>query len=219
MLHIDEQGMIVNAGIMPRRFTQIERQPLQQVQGIIVHQTGSGSAASTFNSYTHANAKGAHFLIDKDGTIYQTASIKKRTHHVGPLLARCLAELRCKPAAFAPSATAPQGTPVERMHKIEMQKSVPVRYPSNTDSLGIEIVGRASLPPGKAAPASATPREKERYFNQHAVYETVTNAQNVSLQWLINELTASLSVPKAEVFRHPDVSRKNPTEASTAAWQ
>ncbi len=111
MLHIDEQGMIVNAGIMPRRFTQIERQPLQQVQGIIVHQTGSGSAASTFNSYTHANANGAHFLIDKDGTIYQTASIKKRTHHVGPLLARCLAELRCKPAAFAPSATAPQGTP------------------------------------------------------------------------------------------------------------
>lgn len=219
MLHIDEQGMIMNAGIMPRRFTQIERQPLHQAHGIIVHQTGSSSATSTFNSYTRANANGAHFLIDKDGKIYQTASVKKRTNHVGPLLARCLAEIRCKPSQFAQSPQAPQSSLVERMHKLEMQKSVPVRYPSNTDSLGIEIVGKPSLPPGKSAPANATPLEKERYFNQHAVYEAVNNAQNISLQWLVNELIASLSIPQTEVFRHPDVSRKNPTEASTATWQ
>lgn len=105
------------------------------------------------------------------------------------------------------------------MHKIEMQKSVPVRYPSNVDSLGIEIVGRPSLPPGKNPPGNATPKQREIFFNQNAVYEPVNNAQNASLQWLLDELAMSLSIPKTEVFRHPTVSRKNPTEASTAAWQ
>ncbi|SFD34725.1 peptidoglycan recognition protein family protein [Paracidovorax konjaci] len=219
MLTINDQGMIVNAGIVPRRFSQIERQPLEQVRGIIVHQTGSGTAASTFNSYGLANANGAHFLIDKDGTVYQTASVRKRTHHVGPLLARCLAELRCKPAEFALSKSNPETAAPQRMHKIEMQKSVPVRYPSNVDSLGIELVGRPALPPGKTPPVNATPIDKERYFNQHAVYEPVTNAQNASLQWLIGELAMSLSIPAGEVFKHPTVSRKNPTEAGTAVWQ
>ena len=211
--------MVVHARVVPRRYSQIERQPLTEIHGIIVHQTGAATADSAFNSYGNANANGAHFLIDKNGTIYQTASVKKRTNHVGPLLARCLVELKCQPAEFRQSRQFPQTSVPDRMHKIEMQKSVPVRYPSNIDSLGIEIVGRPMLPPGKNPPANATPRQREIFFNQNAVYEPVNNAQNASLQWLVDELAMSLSIPKNEVFRHPDVSRKNPTEASTAAWQ
>jgi len=219
LLTIEAQGMVVHARVVPRRYSQIERQPLTEIHGIIVHQTGAATADSAFNSYGNANANGAHFLIDKNGTIYQTASVKKRTNHVGPLLARCLVELKCQPAEFRQSRQFPQTSVPDRMHKIEMQKSVPVRYPSNIDSLGIEIVGRPMLPPGKNPPANATPRQREIFFNQNAVYEPVNNAQNASLQWLVDELAMSLSIPKNEVFRHPDVSRKNPTEASTAAWQ
>lgn len=219
MLSIDAQGMVIHARVIPRRHSQIERQPLTEIQGIIVHQTGADKATSAFNSYGNANPNGAHFLIDKDGAIYQTASVKKRTNHVGPLLARCLVEFKCQAAEFKQSTQFPQTSVPERMHKIEMQKSVPVRYPSNIDSLGIEIVGRPMLPPGKNPPANATPKQREDFFNQNAVYEPVNNAQNASLQWLIDELAMSLLIPKTEVFRHPTVSRKNPSEASSAAWQ
>lgn len=218
MLQIDDQGMVVSAHVRPRRFSQIEKQPMVEVRGIIVHQTGADRALSSFNSYGNANANGAHFLIDKDGVIYQTASVYKRTNHVGALQARCLAEYTCKPAEFKKSTAFSQESLVDRMHAIEVLKSVPVRYPSNADSIGIEIVGKPSLPPGKMAPKGATPKQKEIYFNNNAVYEPVNAAQNMSLRWLVAELIQALKVSDKEVFRHPVVSRKNPTEASTASW-
>ena len=38
---------------------------------------------------------GAHFLIDTDGTIYQTASLDKKTQHVGKIRSRCYEEEIC----------------------------------------------------------------------------------------------------------------------------
>jgi hypothetical protein len=67
---------------------------MPHIQGIIVHQTGSPTARSTLNS-DGPRANGAHFLIDKDGTIYQTASLLKQTAHVGRLRARCIARSIC----------------------------------------------------------------------------------------------------------------------------
>lgn len=218
MLQIDEQGMIVSAHVRPRRFSQIERQPMTEVKGIIVHQTGADRASSSFSSYGNAKANGAHFLIDKDGIVYQTASVFKRTNHVGSLQARCLVEYSCKPAMFAKSKNFPKESAVDRMHEIEMLKATPSRYPSNVDSIGVEIAGRPYLPPGKSAPAGASPRQKEIYFNNNSVYESVNTAQNLSLRWLISELRQTLKIAESEVFRHPVVSRKNPTEASTASW-
>src|SRR5690606_8060251 len=46
------------------------------VNGIVVHQTGGSTAQSTFNSYRNSTT-GAHFLVEKDGKIYQTASLHK----------------------------------------------------------------------------------------------------------------------------------------------
>ncbi len=218
MLQIDDQGMLLSAHVRAKRFPQIEKQPMVEVRGVVVHQTGADRAVSSFNSYGNANANGAHFLIDKDGVIYQTASVYKRTNHVGALQARCLAEYTCKPAEFKKSSAFPQTSVVDRTHAIEVLKSVPARYPSNADSIGIEIVGKPNLPPGKVAPKGATPRQQEVYFNNNAVYEPVNTAQNISLRWLVAELIQTLKVSEKEVFRHPVVSRKNPTEASTASW-
>jgi hypothetical protein len=50
------------------------------------------------------------------------------------------------------------------------------------------------------------------------VYEAVTDRQNTSLKWLIKELTETLGVSMQEVYRHPQVGRKNETEASSAKW-
>lgn len=201
MLHLDSQGYVLNARVQRTPRPLIEHGALQRISGIIVHQTGGSSGASSLSSYTMQNANGAHFLIDKDGTIYQTASLFRQTWHVGRLRARCLAEHRCSPTElqalrhFSPRAE----------HRIEMAKHVPQRYPSNEDSVGIEIVG-------------AVVAGRGQHSAEQGAYETVNAQQNASLRWLISELTSTFGIPMTEIFRHPVVSRKNPTEAESALW-
>lgn len=201
MQTIDPNGMVVHGSVRTARQLAIERGDMKTVNGIIVHQTGGSSAASALSSYTKAAANGAHFLIDRDGTVYQTASLKKKTWHVGKLRARCLLEKRCSPTEL--TALSKYNPKAENSR--EQAKGYPARFPSNDDSIGIELVGEA-LPRGNAVP------------EDQKTYEVVTNEQNASLKWLIAELTATLNVPLTEVFRHPDVSRKNASEARTASW-
>ena len=201
MLHLDSQGYVLNARVQRTPRPLIEHGALQRISGIIVHQTGGASGASSLSSYTMQNANGAHFLIDKDGTIYQTASLFRQTWHVGKLRSRCLAEHRCSPTELqALSHFSPRAE-----HRMEMAKHVPHRYPSNEDSVGIEIVSAVVAGRGQ------NPAEQ-------GVYETVNVQQNASLRWLISELTSTFGIPMTEIFRHPVVSRKNPTEAESALW-
>lgn len=201
MLLIDTNGAIIDARIHRSLNSSIERGSMKTVYGIIVHQTGGATAQSTLDSYKSPSASGAHFLFDRDGTIYQTASLYKQTWHIGKLKARCMLEKRCTPVelkqlhSFSPTSE----------HKREMNKKVPARFPSNQDSIGIELVGEA-LPRDNSVPDSKK------------VYQNVTDEQNASLKWLIAELALILKVPMNEIFRHPDVSRKNPTEARSAQW-
>ncbi|MBN3782492.1 N-acetylmuramoyl-L-alanine amidase [Burkholderia sp. Ac-20345] len=192
--------MVVTPRVVRARKIQIERGAMQRVSGIVVHQTGGSTAASALNSYQNASATGAHFLIEKDGTIYQTASLKKQTWHVGRIKARCVAEMRCTPVELQQLRRFdPRGE-----NQREMRKAVPERYPSNTDSIGVELVGEA-LPLNEPNPDRRT-------------YVAAPDAQNDSLRWLIHALSITLHVPMTEVFRHPVVSRKNRTEAARVKW-
>jgi len=196
MLFLSKEGHVDSERIVVRIFSGIERGPMQKVNGIVVHQTAAPTISSTFNSYQGKGAHGAHFLIDKDGTIYQTASVYKRTNHVGNIKSRCLETRKCSPADF--KAAYPlkwRPTPLSRH---EHKKPFPERYPGNTDSIGIELVGA--------------------YIEKTEVYETVTRAQNDAVRWLVAELSATMSVSMEEVYRHPQLSRKTESEASTAKW-
>ncbi|BCQ45060.1 hypothetical protein ERHA55_25870 [Erwinia rhapontici] len=202
-MYMDEQGYIFDDRIERKIFKTIERDNLDRVNGIVVHQTHSPTAQSTFNSYNHKNATGAHFLIDKDGKVYQTASIIKKTYHVGILKSRCILRKICKPTetSLLTLHTSPwRKTTFKDMSDIEKEKKFPERFPGNNDSVGIELVGLATGPIGKE------------------VFETVTDKQNESLKWLIAELASTFNVPMTEVYRHPEIARKNTTEASTAKW-
>jgi len=57
-------------------------------------------------------------------------------------------------------------------NKREQKKNTPYRYPSNKDAIGVEMVGQAY----------SVKNKKEK------VYETVTEKQNTSLKWLLEEL-------------------------------
>jgi N-acetyl-anhydromuramyl-L-alanine amidase AmpD len=197
-LSIDKNGMVEHERILDSRQPTIERAPMKPVKGIVVHQTDSPTVNLTLNSYARKDAKGgAHFLIDKDGTIHQTASLNKQAPHVGKLQSRCAAEQKCPKPKFDPPKT----------HNTEKIKAVPDRYPSNEDSIGIELVGQA-FPLGEEARKKKEPK-----------FELVTKAQNESLRWLVGELRQTYKIPESEVFQHPIVSYKNPTEASTAEWK
>lgn len=83
---------------------------------------------------------------------------------------------------------------------IEREKHFLAVIPNNTDSIGIEIVGVANKINGK-------------YF-----YENVNDKQNESLNWLMKNLTNTLNIPMTEIYRHPEIARKNVIEASTEKW-
>ncbi len=186
-------GIATNPEITQHIVATLAHGRLGVVHGIVVHQTGGATAEAAFAGYV-SRPYGTHFLIDKAGKIYQTASLLYYTAHIGPIKARCLAEHSCLPvdmralAHFSPSGE----------NRREMAKPFPTRYPSNRDSVGIELVGEIDKRTGE--------------------YVTVTDAQNRSLHWLVQGLALALHVSMHEIYRHPQLSRKTPSEASTARW-
>jgi len=199
MLTIDSSGHVIDSRVTVKIFPHIERNSMTSINGIVVHQTNAPTAQSTFNSYMQAKANGAHFLIDKDGKIYQTASVNKRTNHVGLLRSRCASVYACTPC----KPITPFNAKLES--RIEHGKSYPDRFPSNSDSIGIELVG-ASF----SKPLPKNPGNREYY--------PVTQDQNDSLKWLVQELKLTFGMNGLEVFRHPEISFKTESEASTARW-
>jgi N-acetyl-anhydromuramyl-L-alanine amidase AmpD len=80
-VRIDQEGILRDPRVRVARSANIERGSMHQVRGIIVHQTDSDAATATLNSYRNAGAAGAHFLIDRDGTM--VPSTKRRGTSAG----------------------------------------------------------------------------------------------------------------------------------------
>ncbi|MGH7454700.1 MAG: peptidoglycan recognition protein family protein [bacterium] len=89
-------GVLVDAHVEKKTFSGIEKGPLKPINAIIVHQTDTTNAKQAFNSYENG-LNGTHYVIDKDGKIYQTARITQMTYHVGKIKSRCYATLTCAP--------------------------------------------------------------------------------------------------------------------------
>ena len=207
-LNIDDKGHVQHERVLLKTAAgretispKIERMEMPAVNGLVIHQTDSPTVSFTLNSYALKGANGAHFLIDKDGTIYQTASLNKTCNHVRTLKSRCAHEQTCSPRETKLN----QKFNAKAENKREIVKQAGVRYPSNKDSIGIELVGD-SFPKGP------------NIDQKKVKFEIVTDAQNESLRWLVEQLKKEYRIPDSEVFRHPEISYKNITEASTAKW-
>ncbi len=178
------------------------------VHAIIMHQTGGSKAAGTLSKYKMVNSKdrtGAHFLLDNDGTMYQTLQITKRCAQVAPIKSRRLAEMRCSKEdvkAFDAMAKAAgnswNGTYNRAVGAYEAKKNYPDRYPFNPDAIGIEVVGAA---PGKPP-----------------VYENPTAEQNAATHWFVAQLLETLKLTASDVYRHPMLSNKTGSEAAGVTW-
>jgi len=196
-------GKLVDTKVTQKIFTGLHKGNISPIWAIVVHQTGAPTAKHTFNSYK-SSSHGAHFLIDKKGKIYQTALLTKLTHHVGKIKSRCIQTKVCTAGELATANSIyfkkgkSYSVRLTNLYKHEKKKAYPARYPLNKDSIGIEIVGD--------------------YDKAKKVYERVNNAQNKALKWLVGELGFHFVMDKHDVYRHPEVSYKKPSEARTAAW-
>ncbi|MDE1146641.1 MAG: N-acetylmuramoyl-L-alanine amidase [Azospirillaceae bacterium] len=195
-MQLDADGWVVDPEVTKHPFPNLKHGTITAIDGIIVHQTDSPNRDATFNSYAGKAPNGAHFLIDKNGDVYQTASMHWELWHVGQLQARCLLSHSCPPTELA----AIKKWDAAAVHKIEKKKAFPDRFPMNDDSIGIEIVGYHV--------------ETEK----GVTYEPVTPEQNTSLTRLVAGLKMVLNFPTIEIYRHPAVGVKNPHEAETAKW-
>jgi hypothetical protein len=147
---IDKDGWVVNPKVIAMRRPHLAHGKMTHISGIIVHQTGAKTAQSTLDSYLNAGANGAHFLIDKDGTIYQTGSVFWQQWHVGKLQVRCLAEMTCKPVEVKALAK----MSYKAIHHHEMAKAVP------------SATHRTSIPSGSNWWAERLEMEKSRHMRR-----------------------------------------------------
>lgn len=201
MSSIDKNGTFLDNRVIQQQFAGIEHGALTTISALVIHQTDTSTLQQTLNSYA-AGGNGAHFLIDKNGQIYQTANLKRKCWHVGAYLkSKCLA-IDIKTCTNEPELKRVLATkwPAYKvaLDAYERNKPYPERYPVNSDSIGIEIVGKSL---------------------SRTTYEPIDVVQEASLKWLVSELVTLLSLTDKDIYKHPDVSYKNSGEAASAVWR
>jgi N-acetyl-anhydromuramyl-L-alanine amidase AmpD len=148
MLSIDKDGVVRDASVKVDLVPAISHGSLTVIDALVVHQTDSKTAASTLAEYRRTTrGSGAHFPIDKDGTIYQIVSVKQECWHVGPTYSRCCCQKHSCVAKQEQQYRIWEETDrrafVHSVDHIEEGKKYPDRYPDNSDSIGIEVVGKS----------------------------------------------------------------------------
>lgn len=199
-----DEGLLVHPIIIKKLCSPISHGArTDSVKAAVLHQTSASTLTSTLNSYQNPKGTlmGSHFVIDKDGKIYQTARIGEICWHVGAIRSRCYDGGGCTAGDTDSIKTImktvkPFKAMTVALHEHEKKKSYPERYPINEDSIGIECVGEAP----------------------NDVYVPRTDEQQSSVNLLLSMLSLHLGITASDLYRHPQVSYKTETEASSLKW-
>lgn len=182
----------------------IEHYLMLHVHGIVIHQTGGDKGEGTIQQYKNSrNGIGAHFLITEKGIIIQTARVNRQAYHVGNIKSLCLDTKAC--VVQPGKRTSPEhdilygkgsyGKRIGNLSEYEKKKGPALRYPSNNDSIGIEVVG---------APVDGK-------------YPEPNAAQRAALLTLILILLGKFpEINKHNIYCHSQVSYKNESEGVKA---
>ena len=199
---IIKDGFIADPRVVDKRVAALERGAMTKVDAIVLHQTDS----STMNlDHAKADGIGAHFYIEKDGTIYQTARLDQSVYSVGKIRSRCDDSQTCGKEEQTAIDTLMQshasyGAKVKTLNNREQAKAYPDRYPTNGDSVAIEVVGK--------------------FDSKTKLFERPTAEQTESLQWLTQALSHHYQLDlQTDVYRHSDISYKQADEAKSLVFQ
>lgn len=198
---IDREGFMTASWITRTPIPAISHAPMPQVNGIVLHRTESSTAASTLATWrTRDAATGAHFLIDRDGTVHQTVSVNQQAWHVGAIRSRGEVEGTITPDdqreldAARNGQAEWRGSAVRAVSRIESGRPYPERYPTNADSIGIEVVGR--------------------YHPATKRWDDPTPDQTAAINRLMESLQRNFGLSNEDVYEHDAISRKTPGEGA-----
>lgn len=194
---VGENGYVQNAGFVHQPVSALEKRDMDGPAAIVLHRTDGSSVQSALNSAS--SGIGTHFYVDKDGTVYQTASLLKHTSHVGRIRSRCLEAGTCSEEEAV--RIRGFGWAPKRVHDHEKVKDYPARYPLNEDSVGIETVSRCVKncgPNDKGTPE----------------WEAPTAEQLESIANIIAILQEAYSLGDSDVYEHDLISYKTAGEGA-----
>lgn len=209
---IIKNGFVKNTDFINHRVKKLEHGKISNVNAIVFHRTVSKRYSKPSHSL------GAHFYIAKNGKIYQTASLEYTTYHVGAIYSKCYQMGSCGKSDYKKirhirttksSQLRKEGIlsyrknsrgrytdrPEHAEARIEYPKAFPERYPINSDSVGIEVVGWYNA------------REKK--------WETITKAQKKSIICLTKVLMKLYHIPKKHIYTHEGIKRKTEGEGGS----
>ncbi|ROU08767.1 peptidoglycan recognition family protein [Lysobacter enzymogenes] len=187
---VDKDGYLEDPAIKRQPIAALEKGAIDAHHGIVMHRTESSTAKSALDAFK--SGTGTHFLIDKDGTIYQTASLDQKTHHVGKIKGRCVEEGNCsaqEQAWFDKTGWNPKA-----VHDHEKAKAYPDRFPMNDDSVGIEVVGS--------------------YNAKTKTWDAPTAEQTASINTLVGALQKEYGLDDKDVYKHDAISYKTQGEGA-----
>jgi len=195
--YVGENGYVQNAGFVHQPVSALEKRDMTGPAAIVLHRTDGSSVQSALNSAS--SGIGTHFYVDKDGTVYQAASLLKHTSHVGRIRSRCHEAGACSKEESA--RIRGFGWAPKRVHDHEKVKDYPSRYPLNEDSVGIETVSRCVKNCGPND--EGTPE-----------WETPTAEQVGSIANIIAILQEAYSLDDSDVYEHDLISYKTAGEGA-----
>ncbi len=208
--YIDEDGYIQGANIKEpildginiksKLIAKIGNGILDVINAVILHRTVSYTTKSVFDTWlskSNSYRVGAHFVIDKDGIIYQCLSIYKKAHHVGKIRSRALEMQHYKDDTDRKLISEKKNN-YSTLASYEYKKQYPLRFPCNSDSIGIEVVSM--------------------YIRETKEWEKATEAQIKSINLLLDILLkyytkndgSSLTVK--DIYPHDKIAYKTDGE-------
>lgn len=176
-LIVDSSGYVIRPAVIVIEGLNIERGPLSKVNAVVLHRTAVGTLQETWEAF--ARGCGTHFVIDKDGAIYQAATLKSFTWHVGKI------RRRVQEGSDDGAERLQKKTLIE-IHRAERERPYPSRYPINEDCVGIEVV--ANLFEGD--------------------WEDPSDSQVESVTMLVEYLKGFYGLTSKDVFAHDRISYK-----------
>lgn len=196
-VYVGKNGYVQNAGFTFQPVAALENGNITGPRAIVLHRTDGASVESALNSAK--SGVGVHFYIAKDGTVYQAASLLKKTAHVGKIRSRCFIDGTCPVDEQA--TIAGWGWNPTKIYTHEKAKLYPARYPLNEDSVGIETVSKCI-------------KNCKEGDQGNPEWETPTAEQAAAIALLVGILKRIYGLTNSDIFEHDIISYKTAGEGA-----
>ena len=186
--YVDDEGWVQNAGFTLKSISALEKGLIDGPKAVVLHRTDSTKVDSPLKSFE--GGVGTHFIVDKDGTVYQCASLLKRTAHVGKIRSKCYESGSC--SADETKRIKGWGWAPTKIYDNEKVKSYPDRFPLNEDSVGIETVAD----------------------HDGVSWEAPTADQEKSIKSIVKILQEKYGLTDSDIYEHDNISYKTAGEGA-----